>query len=204
MARTKTRTRAEGYLDRPYHITLVHDRDEEGNEGWVAEVAELPGCLSQGDTPAEAVENVRDAMLGWISVALEDGRPIPEPRREQSYSGRFLVRLPRSLHAALASKAEREGVSLNQYVTTALAFVAGRSVDTRSVKTKIRQGTAEPLEVRFTEHELGWVMSHESAMFIENLSRSIGESVEETLEEFSRQTLEQLSRKGTEKTKSGR
>ena len=113
------------YLELPYRITIVHDRDEDGSEGFVAEVEELPGAISQGATPEEAVSRVYDAMAGWISVALEDGVEIPEPRDPDSYSGRFLLRLPRGLHAELARQAEREGVSLNQYIATILAGAAG-------------------------------------------------------------------------------
>ena len=69
-------------------------------------------------------------MASWISVALEDGREIPEPRDIDSYSGRFLVRIPRSLHADLARTAEQEGVSLNQLVAAALSAAVGwRSPD---------------------------------------------------------------------------
>lgn len=109
------------YLELPYAIELVPDRDEEGATGWVAEVPDLPGCVSQGESPAEAVAHVRDAMADWLSVALEDEKPVPLPRELATHSGRFLVRLPRSLHAELAHAAEREGVSLNQFVTNALA-----------------------------------------------------------------------------------
>lgn len=112
---------ADDYLELPYHVRLVHDRDEEGAEGWVADVEELPGCMSQGATPNEAVDNVRDAMHGWIAAALEDGNEIPPPRGESGHSGKFLVRLPVSLHAELARRADAEGVSLNQLVTNALA-----------------------------------------------------------------------------------
>jgi antitoxin HicB len=119
----------EDYLALPYRVTLIPDSDEDGRAGWVAEIPDLPGCISQGDTPADAVERVRDAMAGWISVALGDGREIPPPRDEdaddRAYSGRFLVRLPASLHAELARQAEREGVSLNQLVATALAGAVG-------------------------------------------------------------------------------
>ena len=69
------------YIQLPYRVILTHDRDADGNEGWVAEVAELPGCVSQGATPEEAAASIRDAMLGWISVGLADGQPIPEPGR---------------------------------------------------------------------------------------------------------------------------
>lgn len=120
----KTRT-LEGYLALPYTIELVRDEDDDGNVGYVAEVEELPGCLSQGATPEEAIRNIFDAMEGWLSGALEDGKAIPEPRAGKSYSGRFLLRIPQTLHAELAREAEREGVSLNQYAAITLARAVG-------------------------------------------------------------------------------
>src|SRR5215470_11902040 len=83
---------AEDYLALPYAIELVQDADDAGNRGWVAEIEELPGCSSQGATPEEAIANVRDAMLGWISVSIEDGRNIPQPRALGTYSGKFSER----------------------------------------------------------------------------------------------------------------
>lgn len=117
--------RIEEYLGLPYHFELVPDEDEQGQSGWVVSVEELPGCISQGDTPDEAITNIHDAMEGWISVALEDGQEIPEPWPEPSYSGKFIVRVPVGLHAAVAAAAAREGVSLNQFVTAALAGAVG-------------------------------------------------------------------------------
>lgn len=117
---------ADAYLDRPYHIRLQH-RDDGDGPYWFATVEELPGCMSDGDTEAEALAAVRDAMHGWISAALEDGRPIPEPREDESstYSGQFRVRLPSGLHEALADEARREGVSLNHFVSSALSSAVG-------------------------------------------------------------------------------
>ncbi|HEY4026107.1 MAG TPA: toxin-antitoxin system HicB family antitoxin [Candidatus Dormibacteraeota bacterium] len=115
----------EEYLELPYAIVVVHDVDEDGNNGWVAEVEELPGAISQGRTPEEAVERVREAMRDWIAIALEDGIAIPEPRATADFSGRFLVRVPASLHADLVRSADREGVSLNQFVAGALAGAVG-------------------------------------------------------------------------------
>src|SRR5258708_14439556 len=117
-------TTTEDYLALPYRVTLIPDRDEEGRTGWVAEIPDLPGCISQGDTPEEAFERVHDAMAGWISVALGDGREIPPPSGERTYSGKFLVRLPASLHAELVLQAGREVVSLNQLLATAPAGFA--------------------------------------------------------------------------------
>jgi len=123
------------YLDLPYRIVLTPDEDDEGNVGYVAEVLELPGCLSQGATREQALHNIGDAMRGWLSVALEDGVPIPEPRANKDFSGRFLVRLPQTLHADLARHAEYEGVSLNQFIATALAgFLAAETDLMRSLR----------------------------------------------------------------------
>src|SRR5262245_24967392 len=65
------------------------------------------------------------AMAAWISAALKEGRDIPEPRSESTPSGRLLLRMPRTLHAALTKAAERENVSLNQFITDSLASVVG-------------------------------------------------------------------------------
>jgi antitoxin HicB len=124
----------EEYADMSYHFVLTHDQDEGGRDGWVVEVEELPGCISQGRTPDEALKKIRDAMAGWMSVALEDGQEIPQPRAED-YSGRFVIRMAESLHADLARAAAREGVSLNQFVTSALAgSIAWRRSPTRTGK----------------------------------------------------------------------
>jgi len=113
-----TRT-VDDYLKLPYTIEVF--RDDEDNPGWVARVVELPGCLTQGDTFEELGEMIEDAMRGWIEVALEDGIAVPEPRPDGDYSGKFVVRVPKSLHRRLVEQAGAEGVSLNQYINVALA-----------------------------------------------------------------------------------
>jgi len=110
------------YMNLPYTIELQQDPEE----GWFVRVKELRGCMSEGDTAEEAVAMIREAMQLWLEVALEEGIPIPEPRPEEDYSGKFVVRVPRSLHRELVEHAEREGVSLNQYINVALARAVGR------------------------------------------------------------------------------
>lgn len=110
------------YMALPYRIELIPDATD---GGFVVSMPELPGCISQGDSVEEAMEMIRDAQRGWLTVALEHGDPIPGPRPPEGYSGRFNVRVPRSLHRALAETADAEGVSLNLFVATALA----RAVD---------------------------------------------------------------------------
>lgn len=112
------------YLDLPYHITLVQDGEESGGK-WIASAEELPDCTSRADTAEEAIGGLKDAMAVWVSAALKEGRDIPEPRSEATHSGRLLLRMPRTLHAALTKAAERENVSLNQFITDSLASVVG-------------------------------------------------------------------------------
>jgi antitoxin HicB len=61
-----------------YRIALRPLDAGEGG-GWLAEVPELPGCMSDGETPQEAIDNVMDAIACWIEAAEEDGRPVPAP-----------------------------------------------------------------------------------------------------------------------------
>ncbi|MCL2277175.1 MAG: type II toxin-antitoxin system HicB family antitoxin [Treponema sp.] len=104
----------KNYLERPYHIVAQHITDESGSY-YFATVREFDGCMSHGDTYAEAFENIQMAMAGWIEAKIEGGFPIPEPIDDNQYSGKFVLRLPKSLHARLVHEAEQEGVSLNQY-----------------------------------------------------------------------------------------
>jgi predicted RNase H-like HicB family nuclease len=55
---------------------IILHLDEDGY--WVAECPSLPGCLSQGKSKAEAVENIREAIEGFLEVLREDGREVPE------------------------------------------------------------------------------------------------------------------------------
>jgi antitoxin HicB len=116
--------RSVDYTSLPYHLTVVRDGEDKAKP-WAASVEELAGCTSRGRTPEEALESVHTAMRGWIEVALEEGREIPEPRSATSHSGRLLLRMPRTLHAELTRASEREGVSLNQFITDALASAVG-------------------------------------------------------------------------------
>jgi predicted RNase H-like HicB family nuclease len=52
-----------------------------GEDGfWVAECPSLPGCVSQGDTREEAIQNIREAIQGYIAALEEDGLQVPEER----------------------------------------------------------------------------------------------------------------------------
>lgn len=107
----------ETYAALPYRLEIAP-----GEHGcFVVRYPDLPGCITQVERIEDALPAAREILIGWIEIALEDGQTIPLPQHREEYSGKFLVRLPKSLHRALASAADAEGVSLNAYVTTLLA-----------------------------------------------------------------------------------
>ncbi len=100
------------YMDLPYRVEVVEDREE---GGFALRCPELPGCMTAAPTVEEGFRMMEDAKREWITACLEDGLPIPEPTRDEDYSGQFKLRLPRSLHRRLAQRSSEEGVSMNQY-----------------------------------------------------------------------------------------
>ena len=99
--------------------------DEEGG-GYLIEFPDYPGCLADGETPEKAMDEGADALKSYKNTLRELGRPIPASG--EVYGGQWRQRVPKSLHAALARRADREGVSLNMLATTFLAEGLGRSI----------------------------------------------------------------------------
>ena len=127
------------YLALPYTIEIIPDQG-----AWFARIKELPGCMTQADSFEDLGEMIKDAMRSWLEVALEMGQTIPEPAPKEEYSGKFVVRMPRSLHRQLVETAEHEGVSLNQLVNVALAQMVGRT----SSGTQVSYPISEKLSQR--------------------------------------------------------
>lgn len=113
----------EYYAKLPYTV-IVEQWDDGRGPYWVARIAELPHCLVHGDTPEEATREIQEVKMDWIRSNLERGLPIPEPR-PRKYSGQIRLRISPSLHRLLTYRAETEGMSLNQYMATALATGVG-------------------------------------------------------------------------------
>ncbi len=104
----------EDYMNLPYNYIVQLINDESGSY-FYAHILELDGCQSTGETFEEAYENLKEAMRGWIETKLEAGFDVPLPVGYDDFSGKFIVRIPKSLHYRLSVEAEQEGVSLNQY-----------------------------------------------------------------------------------------
>lgn len=101
------------YMKLPY-TRIVQELNDESGHYFYGRILELDGCQSTGDTVEELYENLNEAMEGYIEVKLENNMAIPMPQTVDDYSGKFVVRLPKSLHQRLVIEAQKEGVSLNQ------------------------------------------------------------------------------------------
>jgi predicted RNase H-like HicB family nuclease len=147
-------------LARPYSRILIPD----DGGGFSAEVLEFPGCFSEGGSADEAYANLERAAESWLLACLETGKAIPEPLTNYEVSGKFALRLPKSLYTRASKAAARDGVSLNQFITSAVAERLGarsaafrleaevrrgiRKALTLTVRTPTYQAAATPSEVR--------------------------------------------------------
>ena len=113
--------RAEELAGRPYTFTLV--KNEDGV--WTSGVLEMPGVISEGDDPGEAIEMAEDALVGTIMSLIELGQEVAEPFRTREFSGRLQLRLNPELHRRATALATEQGVSLNRWLSQAVARGAG-------------------------------------------------------------------------------
>jgi antitoxin HicB len=97
------------YRGLQYSIRIIKQSDG----GYFAKVDELKGCMTQGENLEETVKNIQEVMELWLQSAMEQGLEIPEPEK---YSGKFVLRIPKTLHRKLVECAEKEKTSLNQYL----------------------------------------------------------------------------------------
>lgn len=93
--------------------------------GFHAEIPEFPGCFAQGNTLEEAYSNLEKAAESWIETCLSQGQEVPEPFSSLTYSGRIVLRLPRSIHRQAATLAARDETSLNTYLVSAVSAKVG-------------------------------------------------------------------------------
>ena len=105
------------YLSLEYTFEVIADP----GGGYVIRFPDLPGCLSQTDDLKDVPWIVDEIRKLWIEGEYEDGHSIPLPTYPEEYSGKFNLRIPKSLHRKLAESAAADGVSLNQYVTMLLS-----------------------------------------------------------------------------------
>lgn len=116
------------------------------DEGFIAVAPDLPGCNAFGETQAEALSELEDAIAAWKQAALRAGNSIPAPSNlaDQSFSGKVALRMPKSLHRDLVNAARAQGVSLNQYII----YLLGKNEQAdRAVHAPLKPRQPSPLTV---------------------------------------------------------
>jgi predicted RNase H-like HicB family nuclease len=126
---------AKDYLKKPYSRVIIPDE----NGIYFAQILEFQGCYAEGETVTEAIENLERVAESWIEASREIGHEIPEPLESQGYGGKIALRLPKSLHRQAIRVAEREGVSLNQFLVTAIATRLGADNIFESMLNRLEQ-----------------------------------------------------------------
>ena len=112
------------------------------DSGYIAIAPDLPGCSAFGQSSPEALAELNDAIKAWVEAARNAGNPIPMPSppvTDSGYSGKILLRMPKTLHAQLAQIANNEGISLNQQVVVLLAQAVTRAA--------MRQNASEQIQI---------------------------------------------------------
>ena len=111
---------------------VVSPLQPEDGGGFMFTTPDIPGVMADGETMDEAIADGRQAFENTVSALLDMGREVPAPAlRGEDFapiaaSGRFVSRVPRSIHAQLVMRAKREGVSLNTLVLSLIAEGLGR------------------------------------------------------------------------------
>ena len=105
-------------IDYPFEVRPL--TTEEGG-GFLISYPDFSDCFSDGDTVEEALANGKDALKSTIAALKAKDIPVPAANGGSVASGKFVARVPRTVHARLSSRAKAEGVSLN---TLVLAFIA--------------------------------------------------------------------------------
>ena len=139
----------EYYMKLNYPIKYWEDED-----GFFIEIPDLPGCMTFCDNFDQINKMAEDAKRLWIQSRLEKNLEVPEPRRDEDFSGKILLRLTKNLHRILSSQAGREGVSLNQHM---LSLLSSKS-SAMEAENKLTESIAELAKTitEIKEVQQGW------------------------------------------------
>jgi antitoxin HicB len=145
----------EEYKKLNYKAVVQYDQKE---DSYFVEFPELPGCMADAATAADAIEKALKAKDEWLEIAFEAGYKIPEPAVKLETTGRQTVRMPKSLHARVLERAEEEGVSQNQLI---LSFIAEGLTKTSNQEVITR----ELQEIQGLRKELSKLLMEASTAF---------------------------------------
>ena len=109
--------------DYPFEIRPL---SEDEGSGYLISYPDFAECISDGETVEHALENGHVALKETIATLRSKKLPVPAPNSGGVASGKFVARVPKTVHAQLATRAKAEGVSLNTLVLTFIAQGLGR------------------------------------------------------------------------------
>jgi predicted RNase H-like HicB family nuclease len=104
----------------------MHIRWSDEDGVFIATCPEFSDASAFGSTPARAAKQLQSALDLVIATYGDKGWPLPEPEKLVASSGQLRVRLPRSLHASLTTRAASEGTSLNTLIVALLSDRSGQ------------------------------------------------------------------------------
>jgi antitoxin HicB len=110
--------------DYPFEIRPL---SEEDGGGFLVSFPDFAECISDGETIEDALANGHDALKATIAALKAKKLAVPSPNSGGVASGKFVARVPKTVHAQLATRAKAEGVSLNTLVLTFIAQGLGSS-----------------------------------------------------------------------------
>jgi antitoxin HicB len=105
-------------IDYPFEVKPLADDD---GGGFLVSFPDFAECIADGETIEEAIANGREALAATIAALKSLKHAVPAPNSGGVASGRFVARVPKTIHAQLATRARAEGVSLNSLVLTFIA-----------------------------------------------------------------------------------
>ena len=112
-------------MNAPKNRIELRPLTEEEGGGWLATFPDLPGCMSDGETPEEALCNAAEAETAWLAAHQKWGKTKAEK------PARLVARLPRSIHRDLQERANEEGVSINTLMVSLIAHGLGEIAGNR-------------------------------------------------------------------------
>jgi antitoxin HicB len=126
-----------------YKIEIIKDDDGD----YIAKMPKL-GCIADGKTIDEAINELKEIAEDFLKLAEVDGKPIPVPEKyeeEIHYSGKFTLRMPKSLHKMVAKQAEKEECSINQLIVMYISMGLGNKFGKNQVSIISFDGFFESL-----------------------------------------------------------
>ncbi len=181
------------YKAEDYRI-IVYEPAEK--EGFIAEIEEL-AAIGDGASREEAIADLLNVANEKLSIAYDLVAHVNPPERkasESGYSGKILLRLPKTLHRLIAKQAERENCSINQLMLSYISFGLGSEQNEESKSNKIEKLQKVERECAYKNISL----VSQKSNWVEYSSKAIGEFIHLEDINFKNADFDIIADKGSE------